>query len=146
LRGICQVKLANYKRAVMEFSEAIAINPHHAKVFIGKAMYLRQGFYYRGVCRLHEKDSRGVMDISRALKFDATFFEAYIARAVHFDMQGDYTRAIVDCNEALRIEPKTLRGYLLRGVVKSKLNQYLQAIPDFTEAISLDPVCTAIMG
>ncbi|KAI8832186.1 hypothetical protein BC829DRAFT_422863 [Chytridium lagenaria] len=129
-RGICYENLKDWPHAIAEFSRCIAQNPGFAKAH-----------YHRGLCKLHEGNSRGVVDLDRALKYDPKFFEAYLTRASYYHARGAYTEGIEDCNEALKLEPTSIRAHLLRGACKCKLHQYGLAIVDFTKAIQLDKAC-----
>ncbi|KAJ3212811.1 cytochrome c oxidase subunit 1 [Dinochytrium kinnereticum] len=129
-RGICYENLRDWSHAAAEFSRCIAQNPGYAKAY-----------YHRGLCKLHEGNSRGVVDLDRALKYDPKFFEAYLTRASYYHARGAYTEGIEDCNEALKLEPTSIRAHLLRGACKCKLHQYGLAIVDFTKAIQLDKSC-----
>ncbi|KAJ3108931.1 cytochrome c oxidase subunit 1 [Phlyctochytrium planicorne] len=129
-RGICYENLKDWSHAAAEFSRCIAQNPRYAKAY-----------YHRGLCKLHEGNSRGVIDLDRALKYDPKFFEAYLTRASYYHARGAFTEGIEDCNEALKLEPSSIRAHLLRGACKCKLHQYGLAIIDFTKAIQLDKSC-----
>ncbi|KAJ3416949.1 cytochrome c oxidase subunit 1 [Chytridiales sp. JEL 0842] len=126
-RGICYENLKDWTNAAAEFTKCIALNPNYSKAY-----------YHRGLCKLHEGNSRGVVDLDRALKLDGKFFEAYLTRASYYHTKGSYAEGIEDCNEALRLEPTSIRAHLLRGACKCKLHQYGLAILDFTKAIHLD--------
>ncbi|KAJ1567925.1 cytochrome c oxidase subunit 1, partial [Nowakowskiella sp. JEL0078] len=129
-RGICYENLKDWTAAATEFTKCIQLNPSFAKAY-----------YHRGLCRLHEGNSKGILDIDRALKYDSRFFEAFLTRAAFCHSKGFYKDGIEDCNEALKIEPTSIRAHLLRGACKCKMFQYTLAINDFSRAIQLDRTC-----
>ncbi len=92
------------------------------------------------MCKLKKGDEKGVQDLDRAIKLDARYFDAYIARASYYHSIGHYAEGVEDCSKALKVEPSSIRAHLLRGSCKCELNQLALAISDFTKAISLDKV------
>ncbi|KAI8593966.1 hypothetical protein BDZ88DRAFT_3091 [Geranomyces variabilis] len=127
LRGVCYEKLRDWTNAIKEFTPCIHLNPAFAKAY-----------FHRGLCKLHLQDDQGIVDLSKAIKLDPDYFEAYITRASYYQMQGDYQLAIEDCTEALRVEPTSIRAYLLRGACNCKLLQFDIALADFGQAINID--------
>ncbi|KAJ3157813.1 cytochrome c oxidase subunit 1 [Geranomyces variabilis] len=127
LRGVCYEKLRDWTNAIKEFTPCIHLNPAFSKAY-----------FHRGLCKLHLQDDQGIVDLSKAIKLDPDYFEAYITRASYYQMQGDYQLAIEDCTEALRVEPTSIRAYLLRGACNCKLLQFDIALADFGQAISID--------
>ncbi|KAJ3299237.1 cytochrome c oxidase subunit 1 [Borealophlyctis nickersoniae] len=126
-RGICYENLKDWANACREFTSCINLTPLFAKAY-----------YHRGLCKLHEGNSKGIADMDKALKLDPTFFEAYLTRASYNHAKGNYVEGIDDCNEALKLEPTSIRAQLLRGACKCRLHQYGLALADFTKAITLD--------
>ncbi|KAJ3184569.1 cytochrome c oxidase subunit 1 [Geranomyces variabilis] len=127
LRGVCYEKLQDWTNAIKEFTPCIHLNPAFSKAY-----------FHRGLCKLHLQDDQGISDMSKAIKLDPDYFEAYITRASYYQMKGDYQLAIEDCTEALRVEPTSIRAYLLRGGCNCKLLQFDIALADFGQAITID--------
>ena len=89
--------------------------PHthtHTQVFIG----FPQAYFERGVAKLKAGNSRGVLDLNKALALNPQLHQAFLARAAYYGRSGRYSKAILNCNEALRLEPKSVRAYLCRHV------------------------------
>ncbi|KAJ3161681.1 cytochrome c oxidase subunit 1 [Geranomyces michiganensis] len=127
LRGICYEKLRDWSNAIKEFTPCIHLNPAFSKAY-----------FHRGLCKLHLQDDQGILDLTKAIKLDPEYFEAYITRASYYQTKGEYEPAIEDCTEALRVEPTSIRAYLLRGACHCKLLQFEIALADFGKAIAID--------
>ncbi|KAJ3009221.1 UNVERIFIED_CONTAM: cytochrome c oxidase subunit 1, partial [Siphonaria sp. JEL0065] len=131
-KGICFENIKDYANASSEFTKCIALDPNFAKAY-----------YHRGVCKLHEGNSKGALDLDMAIKLDPKYFDAYLSRGSYNQSKGQYVEGIEDCNSALKLEPTSIRAHLLRGACNCKIHQYGLAISDFTRAIHLDKTCNA---
>ena len=100
--------------AIRDFSQAIRINPNHARAY-----------YYRGRAYSGLNDSKAVIDYVRFLRTDS--------RSYAYDRSS-----IDDYILALQTSPKQANDYYQRGLIRRKLQDNLGAISDFTKAISLD--------
>ena len=160
-RGMAKSELGNYRDAIEDTNEAIALNPESY-----------HGYYSRGyVNQVLGKSKADHGDITEAEKL----YQAAIndcAEAIHLEPenakiyntrgwakylfgqleieQGNaaegeklYQAAISDVNEALRLKPKGKRYrsafFHTRGVAKVGLGDYKGAIEDFNESIRLNP-------
>ncbi|KAI9337807.1 hypothetical protein BDR26DRAFT_803961 [Obelidium mucronatum] len=126
-KGICFENIKDYVNASSEFTKCIALDANFAKAY-----------YHRGVCKLHEGNSKGAADLDMAIKLDPKYFDAYLSRGSYNQSKGQYAEGIEDCNSALKLEPTSIRAHLLRGACNCKIHQYGLAISDFTRAIHLD--------
>jgi tetratricopeptide (TPR) repeat protein len=130
LQGMVFYEMKEYRKATETFSAILHDDERNAKAW-----------YWRGLSRTYEGDDRGVQDLTKAIRYNTRFFDAFIARASFFDNRGEYVLAILDCNEALKLEPSSLQAHLLRGTVSAKVHKYVEALEDFGLAITVDAVC-----
>ena len=130
LRGQCLLELFRSQEAYDSFHQVIELNPNNA-----------EAYYYRGLSRVSTNHSKCIQDFNRALAINPELFEAFLARACIYGMQGRFTKAILNCNEAVKLNKKAVRGYLYRGALKYLARSPLYAIHDLTEAIKLDQTC-----
>lgn len=77
--------------------------------------------------------------VTRALRVDSTFAQAYAYRAMIAASSHRYAPALGDLNEAIRLAPDEKQHYLNRGLVYYHLNRFQEAITDYTTAITLAP-------
>ncbi|AFY31955.1 tetratricopeptide repeat protein [Calothrix sp. PCC 7507] len=143
-QGHAAYKVRDYERAIDNFSQAIAQEPHHAKAHVN-----------RGNARYNLKDYEGALtDYTEALQINPQEVKAFVNRGnvryVLADFSNDpdkeYNQAISDFNNALRLDNKEIEAYVRRGVVRSQIakysgdsqKDYRRAIEDFTQAIKLN--------
>ncbi|XP_064400384.1 uncharacterized protein LOC135346636 isoform X3 [Halichondria panicea] len=115
------------KEAVNEFSKVIQAMPDHALAY-----------YKRGVAKLMDHNSKGILDLNKSLAINPKLFESFLARAAYYGKTGRYSKAILNCNEAIRLQPASVRAYLCRGALRYYHKMYDSAIEDLSRAIRLD--------
>lgn len=130
MRGQCLLELYRSQEAYESFHQVIELDPTNA-----------EAFYYRGLSRVSTNHSKCIQDFNRALVINPELFEAFLARACIYGMQGRFTKAILNCNQAVKLNKKAVRGYLYRGALKYLARSPLYAIDDLTDAIKLDQTC-----
>ncbi len=103
-RGMAHVADGDYHSALMDFSEAIALNPQSPK-----------GYFHRAL--VHQFENRlneARDDLQRCLALDPTHTDALLSRSrLHFD-QGRFEAAMRDCDEALALEPDWQQAHAWR--------------------------------
>ncbi len=67
--------------------------------------------------------------------------QAYVYRAVAWEMKGDFDLAIKDYNDAIRFDPESVIAHINRGNAWRRKKDYDKAIKDYDEGIRLDPKC-----
>jgi tetratricopeptide (TPR) repeat protein len=130
-RGIAYANRHDYDRAIVDFSEAIRLDPKDAYA------YSNRGNAYNDKGD-HE---RAIPDLNEAIRLDPKFADAYNNRCwARFLMGLDLDQALADCTEALRLSPTNRADTLnTRGVIELKLGAFDRAIADFGEAIAMNP-------
>jgi tetratricopeptide (TPR) repeat protein len=147
----------DFSSAVLNYTEAIQLNPTQA------SLYKR-----RADARLAMGESRSVViaDYTQAISQDPNYAEAYYRRgseraaigqlpdslvdymrAVLLDPKyipasnsqvSSYAQAIVDYSQSLQKEPELPMVYFWRGIAQYALGKFSEAIVDLTEAIKLN--------
>jgi len=137
-RGLASYTSKEYRKAIADATQAIAINPQHA------AAYHLRANAYTNVMVL---DS-ALADLNQAIKLNPNLALAYfnrgqvqrmvLARSPGGDPGGAIAgRAITDLSEAVRLDPEMAMAYYNRGLVHLTGNDHDRAIADFTRVIAL---------
>ena len=128
-RGIAYVTLLDYDRALLDFGEAIRIDPSFARAFANRgAVYgAKQDF------------EKALADFSRVLTLEPRSAHAFADRAGMHRLNGQDDAAIKDYTEAIRIDPAFADAILNRAITLAGTGKCAEAIPDFTRAIELNP-------
>jgi tetratricopeptide (TPR) repeat protein len=119
----------DYEIAVLEFSEAIKLDPKVAE-------YLA----WRGRANSVKGDyDSGLRDCNEAIRIDPNIAMAYYSRGNAYQNKKDYDSAIRDYNQAIRIDPNYAMAYNNRGNAYQNKKDYDSAIRDYSQAIRIDP-------
>ena len=144
-RGIAYFNKGDFDRAIVDFSEAIELNPDDAVAYNN-----RGGIYY-----LKEEYESAIADFSKAIELNPGYAIAYNNRGVAYYLKKEYESAIVDFSEAIELNPNYAiaynnrgRTYGVRGEVDSltlrpdsptSKRAVIRAIKDYNPAIGLNP-------
>ncbi|MCX7429197.1 MAG: tetratricopeptide repeat protein [Planctomycetia bacterium] len=128
-RGWAHVIAGDLDEAIADFTEAIRLDPEHAKTYCVRGVaYARKGDY-----------DQAIADYTEAIRLDPKDWAAYGGRGIAYQWKHDYDQAIADFTEALQINPNIAGAHCDRGNAYVGKGDYDQAIADYTEAIRLDP-------
>jgi len=151
-----------YDEAIIEYNEAIRLNPDNAKaysslavayqkkgqykeaiIFYNKAIHLdpnnADNYFLRGCTYsggLHQYDL-AIKDFDVAIKYKDNA-EARRCRGNAYNFIKQYDKAIVDLDEAIRLDPYNANVYSSLGFSYLKKGQYKQAIDEHKKAIDHD--------
>ena len=142
-KGYSCRKQGDFAAAIEEYSQAIALEPHHFKALFNR------GFSWDKVyptCRCDRRSFSPQMQQPSSMARLAAHC-TYRQRVKHcllissdIGMQiGDYERAVEDYSQALQVDPGNSYAYYNRGITRDRSGDYEGAIADFTQAIRLDP-------
>jgi tetratricopeptide (TPR) repeat protein len=160
-RGIMFAMRKNYGQAVVEFTQAIRINPNLTAAYIlrGRAL-LADGGLAEGVDEIfgriktagsalskdpealqkrNRANNQAAADYSEAIRLEPDNAVAYNGRGVAWHQLAGYDRALEDFNQAMRLSPDYAAPYFRRGDTYYSLNDFNQAIEDYNRAIQIDP-------
>jgi tetratricopeptide (TPR) repeat protein/V8-like Glu-specific endopeptidase len=123
----------NYQGALIDYNQAIAINPNYARAYIGCGILKDEKL----------NDPQGALaDYNRAIILAPNYADIYLVRGflkvVKFnDPQG----ALADYNQAIVINPNYALAYLSRGLLKNLylINDPQGVLADYNRAIALNP-------
>jgi tetratricopeptide (TPR) repeat protein len=155
--GILLAMRSEYELAIMNFTDAITLNPNLIGAYMlrGRALYASVSVVFHveenfeDVITVNEGREvsierqeiydLAIEDYSQAIRLSPNFSTAYLERAAIYNSKGDYDRAIADSNQAIRLSPNTAFAYNERGDAYLNKGDYDRAIMDYSQAIRLDP-------
>jgi tetratricopeptide (TPR) repeat protein len=159
-RGNAYFADKDYDRAIVDYTEAIRLDPKYALAQNNRGnAYKAKGDYdsaiadYTETIRLDPEDAlayfkrgnaheakkdygRAIADFTEAIELNPNNANAFNSRCwnralANRDLQG----ALADCNESLRLRPDDASALNSRGLVQLKLGAYERAIADYSAAI-----------
>ena len=123
----------DFKGAIVDYTEAIRLNPRYAEAYGTRGIVRYLLFDYQGA----------INDYNLALKINPNDAQAYNNRGLARSDSGDYKGALADFNQAIKINPKDPQAYYNRGLVHILLEDKQGAIADFKQVITLNPDSSA---
>lgn len=127
-KGSCNRMLEKYNEAIIDYTDAIAVEP--------KAMY------YCNRASIYAKMGRfddAINDYTQAIVADNKYYKAYNGRGVAKANQEKYNEAIADFTLSLDVEPTYTSALSNRGIAYYKIREYDKAVADLDAAIALEP-------
>jgi len=128
-RGILFFGRGDYGAAILDFTQAIRIDPNNAPFFDwrGRAHSLRREY------------DLAMADANQAIRLDPNSAIGYNNRGlVHWDM-GNHDLAMTDFNQAIRLSPDSATAHSNRGYLHRIMGNDNLAMTDFNQAIRLNP-------
>ncbi len=90
-RGNAYKAKGDYDRAILDYNQALSIDPNYASVYNNRAVaYHNKGDY-----------DHGIADYNKAIAIDPKHLNSYIGRGDEYLQKKDYDRAIADLNKAI---------------------------------------------
>jgi tetratricopeptide (TPR) repeat protein len=128
-RGILFASHHDWDTAIVEYTEAIRLNPNFALAYSNRGCaYVEKGMY-----------DRALEDLNAALRIDPNSATVYNNRGWAYLKKGMYDRALEDLNAALRINPNSATAYNNRGWAYVEKGMYDRAIEDLNAALRINP-------
>jgi tetratricopeptide (TPR) repeat protein len=127
--GLQSEKLTLYHPAIVDYSDAVELDPHNDSAFLHRAYCYYQLAEYENA----------LLDLNRSLSLQPHNSWAYAVRASVYAAQGRNDLALKDADEAVSRDPKRAESYLLRGDLYRQSGATQNAIDDYTSAITLLP-------
>lgn len=165
-RGLSELELKKYDKAIVVYDRAIALNPKDADSYLRRglakqALYKYKAaiedytkaielqprndklYYRRGLARERNHEPNGaIKDFNDALALNSDYEKnptVYFYRGLAQFRLERYRLAIADYNRAVTLNPKDGEAYLNRGLAYAKLGQLTDAHQDINKAITLQP-------
>ncbi len=126
-RGLKKSQGGEYKAAIKDYNQAIAINQNYA-----------DAYNKRGLCyyKLGEP-SEAIKDFTKALYLNSKIPDAYYNRGLARSKLGYAQAAIEDYTEALKLRYNYGQAFYCRGVTYADLNNKKAAISDLQKAAQI---------
>ncbi|MBD2775758.1 serine protease [Iningainema tapete] len=129
LQGGDKRKQKDYRGAIVDYNEAIRLNPQYTFAYND-----------RGISRIELGDyQRAIADFNSVLKINPNYALAYYNRGLTRNKLGDKQGAIADYTSALRINPNYTQAYNNRGDIRNELGDNKGALEDLNSALLIDP-------
>ena len=126
-RGLINNNLDKHDEAILDYNEAIRLNPNFAEAYI-----------FRGLANNNSgKHDEAISDFNKAIRLNPSLAEAYMGRGLANSNSGKRDEAISDYNEAIRLNPSFADAYLFRGLTKRALGKVEEAKVDYQMALKL---------
>lgn len=90
-RGLGYLRKGEYDKSIVDFSEALILNPNNQFAFDNRADAWREKGNYE----------RALADYNEALRLDSTLTSSYVSRGITYELQGDLANARRDYQTAL---------------------------------------------
>ena len=98
-----------------------------------------RGFYKRGTEAIAQGEfKQGIASLSRAIKSQPNFSEAYVNRGIAYAELGEFKNAIADYKQAIELNPKLTDAHYNLGNVLLQTGKEDAAIAAYTEALKLE--------
>ena len=133
-RGVGFLLQSNFDRAIVEFNEALRIDPTY------KWSLNSRGNAWKGKGEL----DLAIADYNEAIRIDPNFAFTYNGRAAAWHEKGELDRAIADYNEVIRLDPSLAAPYNNRALAWRDKRELDRALADANEALRRDPKHVAI--
>jgi len=140
-KGVRNYNAKNYNQAILDFTEAIRINPNYAEAYNNRGI----AYFYLDDKYNEKNYNLATLDFTEAIRINPNYAEAYNNRGKASDyIWNPSYNAVADFTQAIRINPKYAEAYFNRGreysnFMKGTIYDKNKAIIDFTEAIRINP-------
>jgi len=128
----------DYDQAVVDYAEAIQLDPEYAWAYCERGRsYWQKGNY-----------DQAIADHTDAIRLDPEIWQAHYFRGMVYLSKSDFGNAIADLTEAQRLNPNHAPSFLRRGLAFGAKGNCVQAIADYAEAFRLvpnDPSAIAVL-
>jgi tetratricopeptide (TPR) repeat protein len=127
-RGLAYANQCNYDRAIIDYDQAILLNPNCAEAYCGRGVVFAD---------IGEYD-RAIADYNQAIQLKPNYAEAYNDRGIAYAQKGNYDRAIADFDQAIKLQPNYAGAYNNRGIAYGTKGDYDHAIINYDQSIQLE--------
>lgn len=128
-RGFEFRKQGNFSQAVVEYSRALEVDPHHFKAYFNRAFAYDKLNEYR----------LAIADYTSAISLDRMNSYAYYNRGITYDKLGEFQQACDDFQQALSLQSENIDFLYNLALSYKKLNNLPEAVKHFNRCLSIDP-------
>ena len=129
VNGLILYLIDDFQGAVVEFSEAIKIDPDNA------SYYYERGDAYSQI----PEYQRAYDDYSKAINLKSDFTDAHIKRSGMCFFLERFEDSVADSEIVIGLDSNNAQAHGLRGVGNFALMNHDEAYADFTRAINIEP-------
>lgn len=134
-RGVAYGNLGDYKQAVADDTEAIALcSETRATYYAASTPYYNRASAY---ARLGEMD-KAIADQNEVIRRSPADYLAFYNRGRYYQSKGNHAAAIADETKSILLCPKLGAAYNVRASAYADQGIYAKAIADYSQAISLN--------
>jgi serine/threonine-protein kinase len=132
-----------FKKAIENFNQAIAIDPHYALAYSGLAdTYSLLGIY--GYLDQKEAFPKAKFAAQKALEIDDTLAEAHASLAKIRELEWDWSGAESAHKRAIELNPNYASAHLYYSSYLTKMGRHDESISESKRAEELDPLSLSI--
>ncbi len=129
LRGMMQLQLKNYDRAIIDFTRVITLKPND-----------EIGYYERGRAYMQSGDYDAALDdLKQAVRIDEKDPNACAIRAIVNERLGKHAEALADYDRSIELKNDIPIFYFNKGDYLDSIGQYSDAEKCYDESLRLDP-------
>jgi tetratricopeptide (TPR) repeat protein len=126
-RGLAELEVRDYDRAIADFDASIRLDPASAPTFNNRG----SAWYAKG------DPDRAIADFDKAIQLDPAYALAYHNRGEIWKDKGDFNRAIADYGKAIGFDPGYTAAYTDRALAYEGIGDLARAKEDFRAALTL---------
>ena len=128
-RGNALFNSRNYQEALVNFDQAITLNPNSTDAWYGKGITLKN-------LKRHQE---ALASFDQVISLKPNFSNAWYYRGIALGLLKRHQEAIASFNQAINLKPDSPNAWYDRGIALSILGQYKEAIDSFNQVIALKP-------
>jgi tetratricopeptide (TPR) repeat protein len=117
----------DYKGAILNYTQAIKINPNYADAYTGR------GLAYRSL----QDYQKAILDCTQAIKINPNYADAYRDRGSVFVLLKNYQKGMNDLNQAIKINPNDGLAYFYRSNARAALGDFQGFTEDADKSINI---------
>ncbi|MBN1399034.1 MAG: tetratricopeptide repeat protein [Bacteroidetes bacterium] len=126
-KGSQYLRSGQYDKAILEYSEAIRLNPNNDVYYYNRALcYMRTG-----------NEDAAIQDFNRSIELGNDNISVYIRIATIYANRGMYDDALNAINKGIAVEPDNGEAYYCRGKVFERRGMNFEALEDMKKACAL---------
>ncbi len=128
-RGIAYLNQSEKQQAIIDFSEAIRLDPEFTYA------YLLRGYAYKE----NGEYEKAIADYTEAIRVNSKYTaEAYVARGEFYEETDENEKAVADYTEAIHANSEYAYAYYRRGEFYEKIGENEKSVEDYAEAFRLE--------
>ncbi len=130
--GVALSLLGSPEEAIVQYQQAIAIDPQFVNAYYGWGFALSQ-------MKGKDKQEEAIKQYRKVIELDPKNTNAYYNMAIAFSELGTQDKAITQYQKAIEIDPNYVNAYYNLGLALLQLERLDEAIAKFQKTTELDP-------